>query len=276
MPFRFYLLLWCVGLALGVHGQVDSVRVQEQVADSMPEADSLVQAATAEIDSTMEEEVEPDTAGFWRLRKDTAALVKRGGLSGELQRYRDDKAYQYTLQPAESLSAWERFWRWFWGKWYELMSNEGSRTIVNFLLWVLAIGVLLYVILRLVGADKVALWLGRNQRAGLAMEEVEDIHAIAYTDAIREAEAAGRYREAIRYRFLQAMKALTDKNIIQWHRHKTNVDYARELASHPVLPAFEQVRRIYEYAWYGEFDVTEGMYQAIDPAFQQFHKQVGA
>jgi hypothetical protein len=39
---------------------------------------------------------------------------------------------------------------------------------------------------------------------------------------------------------------------------------------------FADITRIYEYAWYGEFPVSEQEYNLVREHFNQFEKQVGA
>jgi hypothetical protein len=123
--------------------------------------------------------------------------------------------------------------------------------------------------------EKARLWLGGQGRGTrIRGEMVEDIHAIDYAQSITEAESEGRYRDALRFHFLYTLKMMADRGIIAWNRTKTNVDYARELSSHPLAGPFAQVRRIYEYAWYGEFAVSEADYQSLQPYFSAFNRQV--
>jgi tetrahydromethanopterin S-methyltransferase subunit G len=225
------------------------------------------------------EEPDMDTAGTISpaLRMDSSSVMPAKGLSGKIQQYRDRTEFNYATARPEGMSLWERFWRWFWHTWSQLMSRDGFRVGFKVLLYGLSIGILLYVMLRLLGMEKANLWMrGQRKGSGIRGEMVEDIHAIDYAQSIADAEAEGRYRDAIRFRFLLGLKMMADRGIIGWNRNKTNVDYARELSSHPLSGPFAQVRRIYEYAWYGEFEVSEADYQALQPYFSVFNRQVTA
>jgi hypothetical protein len=211
------------------------------------------------------------------LRIDSSRVKPTGGLSGNLASYRDRADFNYASARPESMGLWDRFWRWFWHSWSRLMSRDGFRVGFKVLLYGLSIGILLYVALRLLGMERARLWLGGQGRgSGIRGEMVEDIHAIDYKASIAEAEAEGRYRDAIRFHFLLGLKTMADRGIITWNRNKTNVDYARELSSHALSGPFAQVRRIYEYAWYGEFDVSETDYRALQPYFTSFNNRVSA
>jgi hypothetical protein len=217
---------------------------------------------------------EPDTAAL-QLATDTARIDQAWGLTGHLGEYRNKKEFDYREQEPKGLSPWDRFWRWFWGKWSELMSREGFRKGFKGFLWAASISILLYAVLRVLGMEKVRLWMGgQGSGPGIRGEMVEDIHAIDYAASIEAAEREGRYRDAIRFHFLRSLKLLSDRGHIQWNRNKTNVDYGRELAGHALSGSFEQVRRIYEYAWYGEFSVSEQDYVSLHPYFTGFDQKL--
>lgn len=261
MRFRVLMMVIVMSCASGPgSAQVDS-------ADFIP--DTLAVAENEEADTAV--------AASAALRMDSSRVVPANGLSGKVAEYRDRTEFKYALARPEGLSLWDRFWRWFWHTWSRLMSRDGFRVGFKVMLYGVSIGILLYVLLRLMGMEKAKLWLGgRGKGPGIRGEMVEDIHAIDYAQSIASAEAEGRYRDAIRFRFLYGLKVMADRGIIGWNRNKTNVDYARELSSHPLSGPFAQVRRIYEYAWYGEFDVSEADYQALQPYFSQFNRQVSA
>jgi len=73
----------------------------------------------------------------------------------------------------------------------------------------------------------------------------------------------GNYRMAVRYQFIKLLKKMVSKNIIVWDADKTNTDYRYEINSSHISEKFEQVSRIYEYFWYGEFLLdSPGYYKA--------------
>jgi hypothetical protein len=214
-------------------------------------------------------------AGRRSLRFDTGHVDVAWGLTGNLQDYRGRKEFDYQSAVPQGNSLWEQFWRWFWTKWSQLMSREGFRVGFKAFLWAASIGILLYAVLRVLGMEKVRFWMGAQGRGqGIRGEIVEDIHAIDYETSIGEAENEGRYRDAIRFHFLRSLKLMSDREVIRWNRNKTNIDYTRELSAHRLAGPFEQIRRIYEYAWYGEFPVSREDYLALHPYFSGFDKMV--
>jgi len=214
--------------------------------------------------------------GRKKLRFDTGHVDVTWGLTSNLKDYRGRKEFDYQSAIPQGTSLWGQFWRWFWSKWSQLMSREGFRVGFKAFLWTASIGILLYAVLRILGMEKVRFWMGsKSGGQGIRGEMVEDIHAIDYAASIGEAENEGRYRDAIRFHFLRSLKLMSDREVIRWNRNKTNIDYTRELSAHRLAGPFEQIRRIYEYAWYGEFPVSREDYLALHPYFSGFDKMVG-
>lgn len=86
----------------------------------------------------------------------------------------------------------------------------------------------------------------------------QDIQVIDYSGLLEEAIANRNYRLAIRYLYIMTLQKLQNADLIQWHKEKTNRDYYYELP-HDYQPAFNDILRIYEYVWYGEFDASESL-----------------
>lgn len=101
--------------------------------------------------------------------------------------------------------------------------------------------------------------------------EEEDIHEIEFVDEIELAVRNGDFRKAIRLRFLNVLKDLSDVSLIRWKINKTNYDYIGELSGHKVQNSFMNLTTVYEYCWYGEFNISEGLYHKVADEFNQFN-----
>nr|WP_235998370.1 DUF4129 domain-containing protein [Hymenobacter sp. BT559] len=136
---------------------------------------------------------------------------------------------------------------------------------------------LLFAVLKLLQVDLTKVF-GRAPRAlPLAYETgQENIHELNFADALAQAEAAGNLRLAVRLGYLQLLKQLTDRDFIAWQPDKTNQAYLRELAaSQPTArPAFAELTRQFEYAWYGELPVSAALYQQVRESQRQFGQQL--
>jgi Domain of unknown function (DUF4129) len=209
------------------------------------------------------------------LRKDSSRVEVRSIPARNIISYKSDKDFQYRQHITEGMSVWDRFWRWFWNKVDALMQRNGVKTGMKVLMYVVAALILIYAILRFMGMEKVMLWISGNKAVNPAFDIKEDnIYGIDFTQALEEAVAQGRFREATRLHYLKTLRILSDLGRINWTKQKTNIDFVQDLTGTDLSHGFVDITRIYEYAWYGEFPVSEKEYQLVREHFNQFEKQV--
>lgn len=87
---------------------------------------------------------------------------------------------------------------------------------------------------------------------------------------IKDAESNNNYRLAIRYYYLLVLKQLSKAELIQYDVEKTNSDYANEISEKLIKEKFSYSAYLYNYIWYGEFDVDHKQFNKAKQAFIQF------
>ncbi len=183
---------------------------------------------------------------------------------------------EYNYEPIQKVntSAWDRFWSAV-GRFLENLFDFGgvgkSLSGLEVLFKIIAIGVILFVVYLIAKAiiNKEGGWIfsGSSKRIKVTEETAENIHSINFTTEIEKALQQKNYRVAVRYYYLWLLKSLTDKNIIEWDIEKTNSDYMREIKHLETKENFSFLSYIYEYSWYGEFELTEEDYKKAESAF---------
>jgi hypothetical protein len=104
--------------------------------------------------------------------------------------------------------------------------------------------------------------------------DTDDIFAISYQKEIDKAVNTGNYRLAVRLLFLQLLRDLSGKNIIQYQQDRTNFDYLMQVSHAPWYPVFFRLTRHYEYVWYGKFEIDNGQFNKIKMEFTQLGQQL--
>ncbi|MBW8361535.1 MAG: DUF4129 domain-containing protein [Kaistella sp.] len=137
---------------------------------------------------------------------------------------------------------------------------------------VIIIGFVLYFLVRfLLGKD--GNYFFRKKKGKIKIDDRdlhENIHEINFTETIEAFERQKDYRSAVRYRFLSVLKVLADKKLIIWNPEKTNKDYAEELKDIRLKNGFRELAYIFDYVWYGEFDIDEVNYNYFKEQFLNF------
>ena len=187
------------------------------------------------------------------------------------------KEYIYE-RTVETSGWWSRFKQWI-AELFNFRTGETTSDIIDLVFWIGAIIIFLLVLFFLFKAivNKEGRWVfGKN--SGQSIVPVTDIetnlHATDFNTLIKEAEANNNYRLAIRYYYLWLLKKLTTANIIEYDVEKTNSDYAYEIQAVPVKEQFNYTSYLYNYIWYGEFDVDQSEFNKAKDAFSQFLKSI--
>jgi hypothetical protein len=94
----------------------------------------------------------------------------------------------------------------------------------------------------------------------------EDINVL-----IKNAIKQQNYRLAIRYYYLLTLKKLSQNHIISWEQQKTNEDYISEIDAIKLKTDFTNITRIYDYVWYGEFDIDVLKFEALKLQFESLN-----
>jgi len=87
-------------------------------------------------------------------------------------------------------------------------------------------------------------------------------------------DESANYRNAIRYLYLDSLKNLSASNKIDWDFQKTNSDYYRELKDPTLKNLFKKVSYLYDYVWYGEFDLNETSFKEAQSEFESLKNQL--
>ncbi len=102
----------------------------------------------------------------------------------------------------------------------------------------------------------------------------EDIHGIHFEEELLKALNKAHFRQAVRLLYLQSLKELSDRNLIDWQLGKTNRTYLLELKEMPMKEHFASLTGQFEYVWYGGFSLGEQEFERIQEEFRTFNKQV--
>ena len=166
------------------------------------------------------------------------------------------------VEPDASTDAWDAFWARL-GRWLDgLMGTPTGRFTWKYGVYAAILAALVYAVLKLLQVDITGAF-GRSARRGaLAYDTAaENIHEVDFAVRIAEAENAGNFRLAMRLGYLEVLKRLTDRGLINWQPDKTNHAYLAELAPGSQAEAFRRATREFEYVWYGELRLNAALYQ---------------
>lgn len=211
---------------------------------------------------------------------DTDAIELKRFDQEKIDVYKEQKEFIYTLEKREP-GVLEAIWDWFKRMIKKLLGYLFDdiapavgvlRFILNALPYVIA-GVVLYLLIKFflkVNASNIVSGKGKSPIVSFSEEEAL-IKEKDLPKLIQEAIDAKNYQLAIRYYYLLVLKKLVAKETIVWQQEKTNEDYIKEMHQQPSLYAdFKTITYLYDYVWYGNFQISETEYYTTEKQFKNF------
>ncbi len=190
------------------------------------------------------------------------------------ERYNGNDFNYETEQSINEPSFWDKLLRALQNLISNIFGNASASDALNgfqIILRIVAILVILFVVYLIVRMiiNKEGGWIfSRSSKKIKVTENVEEnIHSIDFKSIVKDAIAGKNFRVAIRYYYLWLLKSLSDREIIEWDIEKTNSDYLHEIQDTMLQKDFRFLSYVYEYSWYGEFELTEEDFNKAQNAF---------
>jgi len=195
-------------------------------------------------------------------------------------KYNDDEfVYERSV---ENSGWWSRFKQWLsdvFKDLFDINSDAKASDITNIVLKVFYVVIFLLVVYFIVKAiiNKEGNWVfGKSSdKSIIPVTDIEsNIYKTDFKALISAAESEQNYRLAIRYYYLWLLKTLSEAEVIDYDVEKTNSDYHLEIQNKDTQKEFSYTSYLYNYIWYGEFDIDEPQFDKAKNAFTQFLNSV--
>lgn len=187
----------------------------------------------------------------------------------------DDFIYEYD---AKNSGWWTRFKQWLSDlvkSWFDIKSSASANNITDVMLKIGGVIIFLlvvYFIFKAVMNDEGQWVFGKSSdKKIIPVTDIEsNLNITDFKKLTADAEKNGEFRLAIRYYYLWLLKNLSAAELIEYDVEKTNSDYQFEIASEATKKQFAYTSYLYNYIWYGEFDVDDADFDKAKKAFVEF------
>lgn len=190
-----------------------------------------------------------------------------------------DFLYEYK-EPEKNW--WDNFKEWLARKFSNLFNFSSVKTSLDFVailfrvLAVVVVVILIYFIAKALTKQEGRWIFGKASKKTLFYSYAEkNIHLLDFEKLIKESIQAGERRIAVRYYYLWLLKTMAQHNYIEWDIEKTNSDYLYELQNPAHKEEFTYLSYLYNYIWYGEFEIDETAFTKTENRFKKALKTFG-
>ena len=150
--------------------------------------------------------------------------------------------------------------------------SEGVGFLGKFILLAIGVVVVFFLVRSLAGYDNPTnrkLKSDGSQDLNIAIEQAEEnIPESDMERLLRRAIEQKSYNLAIRLYFLNILKELAQKGLINWKKDKTNRAYSLELVNSEFHNGFKKSAIIFDRVWYGNTTLNQEEFNLIEPGFQ--------
>lgn len=200
----------------------------------------------------------------------------------KIETYKEDDSFNYLELEVEE-NWWQRFKKWLGNLWSEFWNwlfgayEPGGFVafmirLIPYLIIFLVVGFVIWLFYKLNPGSQFL--RTKEDPSVFFTEEEEIIRTKDIKRLIKKALEHKDYRLAVRYYYLLILKKLTDAQLIEYEFDKTNSDYIREISSEGIGQNFIKATNLYDYIWYGNFEVTETDYYKAQTTFTNLESQI--
>jgi len=253
----FTCLIFLTAPALS-QDDVDTVSLEEQDTSLVP------------ADTTYEEEYEYDESishHSTRGADDSVAIAHRRFSESKIDTLRSDPDMQYDVVPTVAESLWERLMNFIKDFFTRIFRAATGTSWGRLFLYIGGFVLVVALIILVFKVNALKLFYGSHRTDIEEATFHENIHEMDFDALIAEATMQNDYRKGIRLVFLYALKLLSDKQLIDWERGKTNHDYVAELKKPELKEGFNALSYYFDYAWYGNFKVSHEIFRKVEHIF---------
>jgi len=186
-------------------------------------------------------------------------------------RMRREKDFAYANDPAYWVKEKKVYRKGFWDYIFDFFSSGPARAIFYFLIAAL----ILFVLYRVIVVNELLIFYSAKKPKKLfdSTENIE-LDPGMIDQRIEESVNQKDYQSAIRYLYLKTLYSLNDKNWIQFHAQATNNEYLHQMSQHKKLKDFRFLTQVYEYVWYGKFEISEQQFSLVYDNFKNFQTAI--
>ncbi|MFN8283556.1 MAG: hypothetical protein U0U67_10100 [Chitinophagales bacterium] len=136
------------------------------------------------------------------------------------------------------------------------------------------IALLLFIVLKILGINPFIKTNDRNKIV-IDIENIEENLDLADIDPfLYEAIKSKNYKLVIRLYYLMIIQKLALKEKIVWKKSKTNRNYLKEMQTKKGFEKFKMLTIAYERTWFGADEITENIYNEIQPEFVNYLQNI--
>jgi len=175
-----------------------------------------------------------------------------------LEKYKNDSAFDYEGKLEDKEDWIAKITSWINEQLRNLRYSDAYSTSLDVFYYALILFALIIIVWGILKGDKGFLFFRKSVKNEINLiEQKEDINQLNFDRLIINAIENKNYKLAVRYLFLKSLKLLSDNDIIDYKKEKTNYQYLAEIKDMQLASTFSKAAYRFDWIWYGDFPIDE-------------------
>ena len=207
---------------------------------------------------------------------DTSHVEIRLPTVADLDKFRNDSEFNYSREIQYEKTLWGLIGYYIAKFFSNLYEIEGSGNWMRWL-WIGLLSVVaVFGLIKMFGVDMSGIFFSKPpppvDLSDMVIDEHVDRNKLGAM--LEKALEEKQYRLAVRLTYLIVLRRLSDAGQIHWQADKTNRSYLNEISNQTLRQSFANLTHLYEYVWYGDFDINAGHYRDIEADFNELSRRL--
>ena len=186
-------------------------------------------------------------------------------------RMKGEKSFAYANDPAYWTKERKVYRKGFW----DYVFNFFSSDLVGVIFYILIGALIVFVLYRIIVVNELLIFYSSKKKRVVSQKpELTEIDPAIIEEKIKEAIDEKNFNDAVRYLYLKTLYRLNDKKWIQFHSQATNKEYLDQMSQHKRNKEFRFLTQVYEYVWYGKFEINEQQFVLVHNNFKSFQADI--
>lgn len=203
-----------------------------------------------------------------RARKFSDEAIFRSVPDSTVARMKKEKEFAYANDAAYWIKEKKKVYRRsFWDYVFEFFASDTIRVIF----YILLTAFIIFVLYRIIVVNDLFIFYSSKKNKKVFEETgLTELDPEVIDQKIQEAINQKKYNAAVRFLYLKTLYILDDKRAIQFHAQATNNEYLSQMSKHKMNQEFRFLTQVYEYVWYGKFELSEQQFSLVHHNFKNF------
>ena len=189
-----------------------------------------------------------------------------------LDSFRKSSEFDYHEVPQNSISFLDILRRWFYETFLAPLEGTVAGSLLGYIFYGVILVVSIWLLMKFFNIDTTGIFRpsSPSEPKLIFHESMISSDSFDFEKEIRLAVESDDFSKAVELEYIFSISILNQEKVITWSPEKTNHDFCNEISDHQLKQNFKYLTTLFEYVWYGDFQIDRPLFSDIQNSFKTF------